>query len=331
MNLFHLIRRLIYRGEAHHIYNCWHIRCPNGMLYYAIDYIRDDRTKNIVLCRNTKIALALSEAIDLDNSILITLSPVLYILFLLFLIVYSHIYSFQTFTPSCHPVPFLAKNTITVHDSYPFSQLTILSILRKYILYFSLLFSDCTIGYINKSSSFGFALLLRNISLRGMHNIRYLPNKKPEFNLSLYSQNAEIYPLKIGLCGSNSSKKNYSELINSLYKHKALVDQITFIVYGFQTPYIKSVIKSSQYKFVLLDSTLNSFEAFASNINVLTCVSFDEGYCRPIAALLQSNVPVLLLKTPALVEFYSSSSSIFFNTIHELSEDIIKRINSDLS
>ncbi|WP_341882021.1 hypothetical protein [Synechococcus sp. UW140] len=223
----------------------------------------------------------------------------------------------------------MARNTIIVHDSFPFTELSIISLLRKLILYLSLFLSDCSLGFINKTDSYKFATSLKNISFLGKHHIVFLPNIFPEFDVSLFSKNSEFCPLKIGLCGSNSSKKNFTKFVESLLSHNVPVDKIKFVVYGFETSYIRSVIRDSPYQFLIFDSTLHSFESFASNINVLACVSFAEGFCRPVAALSQSQIPVLLLNTPTLVEFYSSSSSsVFFNSIDEISLNINLRIQS---
>lgn len=326
MSFFCLLHSILNRSSPHHIYNCWHIRNPNGMLYYAIDYIKKDSNQKSVLCRPTDSKYVLSNELQGCDYNLIPLSIPSYLFFSLFLVFTSHFSSFKTFTASCHPFPFLTRNTIILHDHYPFTESSIFSLLKKLVLFFSLFLSDCSLGYINKSDSFEFAYSVKNIGLFTEHHMIYLPNISPAFDLTLFSSNSDYYPLKIGLCGTASSKKNYIELVTSFVNHNIPIDKIIFVVYGFETPYIRSVIKDSPYKFVIFDSTLNSFETFASNINLLACVSFGEGFCRPVSALLKSQIPVLLLDTPTLIEFYSSTNSLFFSTIDEVSQNIYSRI-----
>ena len=328
---FKLLKSLMSLGDQKAtIYNCWHIRSPNGMLYYAIDYIKNDNKSKIILCRqNAVFDILYGELCDLNIPV-IKLSLPSYAFCLVFIVLYSKISRFSTFTPSCHPIPFLSNNTIIVHDPYPFIEISFLSFLRKIILYLGLMSTKYTLGYINKTESLAFCRKLSNLKLMGTHQIYHYPNLTPTINLTKVTILPLTNPLRIGLCGTNSSKKNYKKLIESMVSRAISPNNILFIVYGFDSPYIRSIISQSPYKFVILDSRYNSFEDLASNINILASVSSSEGFCRPISAMLQANITTLLVDSPTMREFYSSSKSIFFENTDDLSKHLTTIIRTHL-
>jgi hypothetical protein len=321
-----MYRKLRFFNPHISVCNFWHVRAPNGMLYYGLDYLKTFTGRHIILCRQSIFNALESELPSSHNHLILSLNLFEYCIVLCCLILFNKRLYSNLFTPSCHPIPFLPNNTVVLHDPFPFTSLSPISIIRTLLLFTSLYLSDCSIAYINLSNSYPFVKAISKYRLFQSHNIVYLPNIPPCINFNVITKLSPSRPYKIGLCGTNSSKKNYHKLISCLTSHCISASDLEFIVFGFETPYISSVRSFSPYCITILDSVSFSFESFLSSIHALVNVSYDEGYCRPIAAATQTHLPVLLLDTPVLREFYSASCSVFFSSINKLVLHLNNRI-----
>lgn len=302
------------------VVNLWHLRSMNGMAFYAIDslYSSGFEAQTIFVFRSRTISNLFRE--NLGSQILFYDSSFFSYAFLVLplLIIYNLFSSVVVDSPTCHPLPFLRNQKIVLHDTYPFAHGG-LAILRRSILYFSLLVSRTCIRYINKSDSLSFALSLSRATFSP--GIFYVPNRFPEpvvFTPLPFTTGH----LVIGLVGSSSSKKNYAFLLERMMSLG--FNHASFLVYGLYTHYLYTVVRSTRFSVDVCDSNKNSFGQFFASIHILVNIAEYEGFCRPVAAAVASGVPVYLLDTPVMQEFYSGSDARIFPVVDNLLQAVAR-------
>lgn len=213
------------------------------------------------------------------------------------------------FTPTPHPIPFISRQIIIFHDSFPFSQIFI-GFIKKILLKISLFTSNCKIGYINQTVAL---IFLKNLRIPQKRLI-FSPNKIPVD--SIIKMNAKGYdsrPLIVGLFGTDSIKKNYDYLFETVINNR-LWEEFSFLIYGHETPYYSSLIcKYTNLRITLCESDQVEIYNFLSRINVVVSVSRYEGFGRPISVALLNAIPCYLIDTPVFKEFFHPGAN-FFDT-----------------
>jgi glycosyltransferase involved in cell wall biosynthesis len=273
--------------------NFYNLKSSNGLLYYALDYLETCRlTDSRVLVRGE---LEASVRKLLPNAKIIVCSPFRFLVEAALLWIRGDF----VYTPTPHPLPFISRQMIVVHDNYPFYGR--LGTLKRVLFKISLKTSRCKIAYINHSNAKAF---LDRIGISRKRQL-FAPNKFPMWTEEIPRPNFHSEQvIVVGLLGTDSDKKNYSALFSAV----SLLSNNTafrFAAYGHDTPYFRSVKTSfPDIDLVLIPSDSVSMASFLSGVSVVVSVATHEGFGRPIAAALTAGVPCLLLDCPVFREFF---------------------------
>lgn len=285
--------------------NLFHIKSTNGLFYYGLDYIRsggDAVTRilvrgstynsaaqafpnsKVVVCTNATIAFEIYRAALLGNTV---------------------------FTPTPHPMPFISRQWIVIHDAYPFC-VGRLSLLKKALLKLSLWTSLSRVAYINESETFPFVCSLGVSADR----CRFAPNKFPPESGPLDKRGRiSGNKIHIALVGTDSPKKNYESLLERVQSAGA-VKLFIFHVYGHDSDYYRRLC--AQFPGVdlkLFASDSFSLREFFSGVDILVSVAIQEGFGRPIASALLHGIPCFLLTRPVFEEFFNPGATFFKDEI----------------
>ena len=288
--------------------NLFHLKSINGMFYYALDYLPE--TGYEILC-NSKNA-DISELVP-EGCTVIKLNYVSYLFFYL----RAMLFRLSTFTPTPHPLPFLSKQLIVLHDSYPF-RLGRISFLKKALFFLSLQCSNTKVGYINLCDAKAF-LMQSNLP---DDRFVFMPNKPP---LNSLKKKSGLCPvdniIHLGAVGTDSLKKNYEMLfvyLQELKSHR----RIKLYLFGQENAYVKDLRHQfPSCNFVVIDSSLVKLEDFLVTLDILVSTAKGEGFCRPVALALQMGIPCLLIDDPVFKEFYEHSA-IFFKDLNEFKSGV---------
>lgn len=305
------------------IVNLFNLKETNGMFFYALDYMKylGDEVELIVL--NKKSHKKFLKHVGHKDVYICGIAGYLCLLVkLLFIRRYL-------FCPTPHPVPFIRRQLVVVHDAYPFS-CSKLGAIKKALFNFGAFISSCDIGYINKTESYSFV-----VNNSYSNNILiYAPNLIPDFDTEKrfkLSYFLEEGPIHIGLFGSDSAKKNYDSLFDSIVKNYAQtqsLDKFKFLIYGHENPYSLFLIK----QYPLLNIKIVSSDdvplfQFMSDINAAVSVALSEGFGRPIAAAFGLGIPCYFLNTPVNNEFFHGAN--IYDHIDDLSCSLANIIQLD--
>ncbi|WP_019603196.1 glycosyltransferase family 1 protein [Teredinibacter turnerae] len=279
------------------IVNFWHLKNTNGMYWYALDYVRGLNNVSCLYAR--KSTLARLEA-DLPEVVLRRLSAWQYLGVFFKLVFMSRDF---VYTPTPHPLPFLKRQMVVLHDPFPFK--TGVGHIKRWLFFASAFFSRCTVGVVNRSVAEGFVNPLRKYC-----NIVFAPNliAAPMALSPKCKANGE--PVTIGLLGADSTKKKYESLFDALQAMTS--PNLNFIVYGHATKYWHSVIKTyPKVPVMLLHSDEVTLQYFFEQVDCVVSVSKGEGFSRLIALAVVSGVPVYLTDDPVYREFYANTTNLF--------------------
>lgn len=302
------------------IINMWHIKNTNGLFYYSLDYINSlEETHMIILRKGFPENKAIDRLKEKHN--IINLSLLQYVMFFF----HSFFSDVFIFTPSSHPLPFLKKQLIIVHDMYPFTGNK--GWLKTILFKMSIKSAKCKVGYINSSSV---KKDLIEISIPE-DKLLFCPNKFPiksEPSITLMPANDTV--MKIGLVGTDSDKKNYHELFTQV-RRLNLEKKFKFLIYGHDTEYYKKLRSSFQdLDISLIRSDNCQLEFFFAKVNALISVCSMEGFGRPIATALVNNLPTHLIRCDVFEEFFEGGAY-FYQNIDDLLFGVQKStVNSPL-
>lgn len=279
------------------IFNLFFIKSKNGLYYYALDIYANLRTApKIVLVRGD---LEVSARNDFPNSHIIVCNLFQFIIEA-FLAWKSDIY---IFTPSSHPLPFISKQMVVLHDTYPF--LFWKGFLKKWLFITSARTSMCSLAHINIADGFEFYKKY-NFELS---RLVFFPNK---FTGEIATYQSERSPnqrkLIVGLVGTDSSKKNYSDLFQAV-RNEGAAEKIVFEIFGHLNDYIRNLHK----KFPDIDVNVNDSDSinmshFLASVDAVVSVAINEGFGRPIASALESGIPCYLIDNLIFREFFESGA-----------------------
>lgn len=288
--------------------NLFHLKSVNGMYYYAVDYFLDSDYR--IVCNSKAKDVA---ALFHDDQRLIKLNIFNYFLFYLRAVVCN----FSVFTPTPHPLPFLSKQVVVLHDSYPF-RVGRLSFFKKLLFYISLKSSKTKVGYVNFSDA---KLFLERLNVPEDRCL-FMPNKIPtDFSMKNTGYVRPKNLVSVGAVGTDSLKKNYKTLFYYLQQFSSY-KKINLYLLGQDNIYIKNLRREfPSVNLQVVDSGQVTLEEFFDNVDVILSVAKGEGFCRPVAMALQMGIPCLLIDDPVFKEFYEDVA-IFFRDFNEFKEGI---------
>ncbi|MBC7431941.1 MAG: glycosyltransferase [Rubritepida sp.] len=276
--------------------NLYFIKNTNGLFYYGADYLRDQTD----LIREILVRPALAEAARaMFPGVSIVTCENAHAL-------WHHAKQAShrgdvLYTPTPHPLPLIDRQWVVVHDAYPF--LASKGRLKRMLLRLSLAMSRCRVAFINESETLGFVHALGVMPAR----LIFAPNKVADSDRPPRPASPPALPLKVGLVGTDSSKKRYDELLQAVTA-AGLQSSIELCFYGHRTPYFEGVCQRHQEACVTLqESDRCSLDDFLTSIHALVSVADLEGFGRPIAAALTAGVPCLLRRKPVFQEFFSTA------------------------
>mgnify|MGYP000639521372 CR=1 FL=1 len=276
--------------------NFYHLKNTNGLFYYGVDYL----SENVASVRRVLVRPSMYEATKRAFP-KIEIVPCTFPQLCLEVMRAARRKDF-VYTPSSHPLPFVSRQMIVVHDIYPFFGAK--GKIKELLLRLSLATSTCRAGYINHSDARGF------VGKLGVGNKRALfaPNKFPSSSAVEPRKKQRGNPLAVGLFGTDSAKKNYAELFAQLRLSRG-AEQVRFFVYGHRTDYYEQLIAQfPDIALELVESDKCSLSAFMAQVDMIVSVADHEGFGRPIASALLAHVPCLLVQRPVFVEFFQGGA-----------------------
>lgn len=276
--------------------NFYHLKNTNGLFYYGVDYLSEDLSKVRRVLVRPSMANAAARAFPGVEVVACSLGR------LCLEVARATLRGDFIYTPSSHPLPFISKQMIVVHDVFPFFGFK--GKIKALLLRLSLATSGCKVGYINNSDAQGFVLKLGAGRLKGL----FAPNKFPT-PVQLSSRTPrQSNCLVVGLFGTDSAKKNYADLFDAV-KSRGGANQVSFLAYGHRTDYYEKLVQQfPDIAFELVESDKCSLSGFLSKTDLIVSVADHEGFGRPIAAALLSNIPCLLVQRPVFVEFFQGGA-----------------------
>lgn len=289
--------------------NLFHLKSANGMLYYALDYFQDSEYGIICNAKAKDV-----EVLFCKDQRLIKLNNLTYFIFYLRAVLFN----FSIFTPTPHPLPFLRKQVVVLHDSYPF-RVGRLSFLKRMLFYVSLKSSRTKIGYINFTDA---KSLLEKLKIPEDRCL-FMPNKVPITSSIKNKGYVQVKHLvSVGAVGTDSLKKNYKVMFDYL-QQLSNYKKIKLYLLGQDNSYVENLRQEfpSVY-FEVVDSGQVTLEEFLYKVDVIVSSAKGEGFCRPVAMALQMGIPCLLIDEPVFKEFYEDAA-IFFKDFDEFKRGIV--------
>ncbi|KQN72998.1 hypothetical protein ASE91_18305 [Sphingomonas sp. Leaf62] len=213
-----------------------------------------------------------------------------------------------TFTS--HPLPFVPDQTIAFYDDYPFAGRT--GALKRALFTFATRTSRCRVGIINRSLAMPF------LAKCGIPAERiFFDSAFPAVDLQQTSaRTAEPgMPLRIGLVGTDSRKKNYTEIFAATIALERTRD-VRFLLYGAENDYVREL----KADFPGIDLTVMPSDdvgpvAFFNGVDYLVSAARAEGYGRPMGLAAALGVPMFLLRSPVFLEFFGEHATFFDDAV----------------
>jgi glycosyltransferase involved in cell wall biosynthesis len=284
------------------VLNLYNLKSSNGLLYYALDYLETCGITQMRVLVRPEMKESVKRLLPDANVIACSLSKFARE------VAIAVARSEFIYTPTSHPLPFISKQLIVVHDDYPFNGR--LGTLKRILFKFSLSTSQCTVGYINHSNAGAFLDRMGVCKRRQL----FAPNRFPEV---LGIRMATLVPsdgkIVVGLLGSDSTKKNYEELFRNVIQQDKTAT-FRFLAYGHETDYYRALKKA--FSDIDLDLALSdsvTVEAFLASVTIVVSVATNEGFGRPIARALVSGVPCLLRDCPVFREFFDGMATFAYD------------------
>ncbi len=285
------------------IINLSFLNSTNGMFWYAVDKIKTiDHSKFTILCSKNVYAKLRQQIPEAKIKTFSKLNSILYIIYIF--IISNGPFKLVTFTS--HPIPFLSNQTIAFYDIYPF--VGKLGLVKKVLFKIATKTSKCRVGIINRSLSVPFLTKCGVSSAKIFFDSAFPTVKMSEAQGRATKPHA---PLKVGLVGTDSTKKNYDELFNTIINLGYQKD-IEFIIFGTDNDYYRRLCKDyTDINIRLISSDNVEILEYFENIDYLVSAARDEGYGRPMGLAAAVGVPMLLLKSDVFMEFFGDIATFF--------------------
>ena len=287
-------------GPSSHgiVVNLWFIKHSNGLFHYGLDYaealggavrevwVRDTSLVGAVRQRLPAATIRVLSAYRLPGAWIGVRRR-----------------RDMLFTPSPHPLPFVARQVVVVHDSFPFQGRA--GEAKRALLRAGLRWSGATAGFINRADAHAF------LSRLGVPEARlsYLPNRLSSPAQGRVAVSRPGSRVVVGLFGTDSPKKNYDALFAAASDGSFAGAQVVWRILGHANDYTARLRAAyPSQKIEVIESDATTMEAFVESINLAVSVAQGEGFARPVALSLMRGVPTLLLDTPVFREFYAGSA-----------------------
>lgn len=293
--------------------NLYPIKSANGLLWYAIDYLRGAPVGTVVLCR-AEFTLLIKNQLPLAN--IIDCHGAGLAKYLVGAMLKRQ--RLVTFTP--HPLPMYGNQVVVVHDDFPF--LGRLGLLKRTLFRLGAVTSGCKVGYINRSNA------LRFVDAVGVREDRrfFVPNRTPVVSRPVDSTSLTCSPGTIGLFGTDSPKKQYRMLLDSA-RRLGKTKGYRFRFYGAENAYTRSLrLEFPHADLEVVDSSEVSMPSFLRGIDAAVSSSNGEGFGRPLAMALTLGIPTFLLESDTFREFFDGSA-VFYSHIDELWDKLVDPAN----
>lgn len=274
------------------ILNYVFLKSRNGMFYYGENYIS--------AC-DVNVDFVFGGDVNNKNF----LRNIKYFILIYFNCIFKGMF---LFTPTIHPLPFLNRQLVICHDSYPFKGVK--GAIKKKLLRFSLATSNCSVGYINHSDSKEFVDSLGICDSRKL----YFPNLILESEEIEFRSKRNDKVINIALVGTDSDKKRYDVLFKSIaLLPKEETEKYRFFLYGNSNDYSKNIVLqfSGLCELHFINSGDMDLKQFFLDKDAIVSVAKNEGFGRPIAFAIQRGLPAFLINDPVFNEFFSESAYIF--------------------
>jgi len=294
--------------------NFYNIKATNGLFFYGLDYLRDSCDLLRIILVRPELKRRVSE--ELPGVSIIECSVWRYLIEIL----RARLRGDLLYTPTSHPLPFISRQWIVLHDSYPF-EVGSKAKLKRILLKWSLAMSRCRVAYINRSEAKPFVACL-GVDARRMI---FAPNRFPDASQRISHSTSQNGIVSVGLLGTDSAKKNYDRLFGAV-RSASLSSRLVFRVYGHNSAYFREIQSTfPDIQIELVRSDEQSIDAFMNGVDIIVSASEQEGFGRPIASALLSGLPVELLDRPVFREFFNGGAR-FHPDINDLVQSL-SRLN----
>lgn len=284
--------------------NLYPIKNANGLLWYAIDYLRGAPPNTLVLCRENLASLIKTQVPDANVVACRGAGLAKYLLAAILKRKWI-----IAFTP--HPVPMHSKQVVVVHDDFPF--LGKLGALKRVLFQISARTSDCKVGYINRSNALRF---VESVNVRPTRQF-FSPNRSPVVAVSASTPGAKTALQVLGLFGTDSPKKQYHMLFESV-RRSGKAGYYRFRALGAENLYMESLRQAyPDIQLDIVNSNTVTMPEFLKSIDAAVSSSAGEGFGRPLAMALTLGIPTFLLESDTFREFFDGAA-VFYSSIDDL-------------
>lgn len=274
--------------------NFWFLKTANGMAYYGLDYVNEllNAGCELLLIKKRNMGLPIPDHQNLK---------VVDVNVWGFILAYAKILWFKcsVYSPTLHALPFVRHQVVTVHDEYPLTKPGFKKKINQFLFCLLLKSKRLHVATINFS-------IRKELSKYGISNYLYAPNFIPESKSTITKSVRRLkYPLRVGLVGTDSGKKDYDKLFSS-FSLNSDPRSFEFFIYGDYNTYVKGIVECySDLNIVFCQSSELDMNLFLENhVDVLVSIAKNEGFCRPVCSALQQNIVCLLIDDPVFKEFY---------------------------
>lgn len=296
------------------IVNLANLNASNGMFWYAIDKIRTVSESPITVLINAKLASLVRKELPSVTVEEMKRGKAARRIISTKLLRRS---SEKIVTFTSHPLPFVPDQTIAFYDDYPFAGRA--GKLKRALFTLAARTSGCRVGIINRSLAIPF---LASCGIPA-HRI-FFDSAFPAIDLhQTRARSAEpSTPLRIGLVGTDSRKKNYTEIFTATLAIKQAHD-VQFLLYGAENDYVQELRRAfPEIDLTVVLSDVVGPVAFFDRIDYLVSAARAEGYGRPMGLAAALGVPLFLLRSPVFLEFFGEHAT-FFDDAASLMQHIV--------
>ena len=288
--------------------NLWMLRSRNGMYWYALDYLaRIDASPVFIVRRGADqgIARELTEA----GRRVIQVGAVGFAR----LALASLLQRRPIFTPTPHPIPFLANQMVVLHDPYPFRGLA--GRLKHCLFLIGTATSRCKVAYISRHVCLPF---LEASGIPASRQV-FAPNIPPPA-VERTPGTAEGRDFRLVAVGTDSRKKRYERLLELGIPHG-----MRLLIHGSRTPYVAELQgRFGTHSFTLITPQEQDLPAFMAKADAIVSVAEEEGFGRPLAMAILMGIPCHLLASAAFREFFEGNA-LLYPTIQALLKGLAER------
>lgn len=276
--------------------NLWMLNAPNGMFWYAVDYLREMSRPTLVLVRPHLLEAA-QKALECDHIRVRACG-------LQGLLTSAAMAAWRgelLYCPTSHPIPWLRNQLVTFHDPYPFDGPKGRLKLRAFR--WGARSSKCRIAYINRTVALPF---LQELGVPEA-KLLFAPNMPPAASSERRQRRNEPDSscIVLGAFGTDSEKKRYPELLETVERSK-FRNKIHLRIYGEMNDYTR-LLKNRYPRahFDIVEPISMSLSEFIASLDGVVSVALSEGFGRPLATAIVAGLPCYLADSPTFREFFN--------------------------